>query len=341
MATIFERNGTFYLNYAVGGKRVRRVIGSDRRNAELCLQELAYRLHRGDIQVSRPEISIHQAISRFLTACERKNAHSTCKRYESALKHFTDLLTNQFPIQFIHQINKLMILDYAGIRLSQKPKPKRKTVNTELTIIRTFLNYAVEAGYLESNPASKLKLLPETDSKGSQIISQKEIELILSVSDDWFSDIVVFLVHTGLRTGELINLWWSDVDLIEDTITIQPKLEWNPKSYCRTIPINHTVKSIIQKQDQSNKQIFTHQNSQIPSSLLRKRLIRYARMVGLNHLTKIHSLRHTHCTRLLQAGVDIPTVAKLMGHQDWQTTQKYSHVAKNQMRNAVSMLDNR
>jgi len=154
-----------------------------------------------------------------------------------------------------------MISDYAGFRLSQKPKPKRKTINNELTVIRTFLNYAVEAGYLESNPASKLKLLPETDTQEGQIISKKEIELILSFSDDWFSDIVVFLVNTGLRTGELINLWWSDVDLIEGTITIQPKLEWNPKSYCRTIPINHTVKTIIQRQDQSTKYILTHQNT--------------------------------------------------------------------------------
>lgn len=339
MATLYERNGRFYVNYSLGDRRIRKVFGSDRNQAELYLKELNYRLFKGDIKPVRSEFPISYAISQYLKSCNVRIASSTCVRYNNALTHFQNYIFNYYPIQDMSQINRLMVSDYAGYRLTCKPKPKRKTINNELAIIRAFLNFAVDSGHIESNPASKVKMLPVTDSKKGRVLKPEEIDMILSVADKGFGEVMLVFLNTGMRSGELINLTWKDLE--DGVIKIQEKEDWSPKTYERSIPINQTTNQIIQQQDHSTKYIFTYKGKKIPDNHLRKMLIRYAKMVGLPHITRIHDLRHTFCSNLLMKGVDVPTVSALLGHRSWNTTLIYSHQTNEHTRKAVSVLDSR
>jgi site-specific recombinase XerD len=60
---------------------------------------------------------------------------------------------------------------------------------------------------------------------------------------------------------------------------------------------------------------------------LREKLIQIAKKAGIDNLTKLHTLRHTFASHLVMSGVDLPTVKKLMGHSDIQTTMIYTHLA--------------
>jgi site-specific recombinase XerD len=72
---------------------------------------------------------------------------------------------------------------------------------------------------------------------------------------------------------------------------------------------------------------------------LRRQLIRIAEKAKINNLTKLHSLRHTYASHLVMKGVDLPTIQKLMGHSDIQTTMIYSHLAPDHLADAVERLE--
>jgi len=279
MATLYQRKGRYYVDYSLNGRRVRKALCSDRNEAELYLREVQYRLFKGDLSPQRPEVPVNLAISRYLANCQVRVASTTCRRYRDALTHFQNYILTNHPINHIGQINRTMIAEYPSYRLARKPKPKQKTINNELIVTRAFLYFAVESGYIQTNPARKLKLLPEKDSKKGRVLKPEEIELILSVGDKWFCGVVLVFLNTGMRLGELINLVWEDVE--DGVIKIQEKENWSPKSYSRNIPINQTTNQIIQQQDRSTKHIFTYKGKKIPDNHLRKMLIRYAKMVGM------------------------------------------------------------
>ncbi len=71
---------------------------------------------------------------------------------------------------------------------------------------------------------------------------------------------------------------------------------------------------------------------------LREKLIQIAKKAGIEDLTRVHTLRHTFASHLVMGGVDFPTVMKLMGHSDIQTTMIYAHLAPDHLADAVNKL---
>ena len=165
MATLYQRNGTYYVNYAVNGRRVRRSVGSDRREAKIRLSELQCKLSEGDIRPDRPEMPFDIFWDRYLANCASRLAQGTVIRYKNAIKHFRLFFTKRHPLQFISQLGKAGLQEYVSCRQSCKPRPKAKTINNELTVLRAAFNWAVENDWLERSPALTMKLLKTVDSK--------------------------------------------------------------------------------------------------------------------------------------------------------------------------------
>ena len=81
MATIYQRNGIYYLNYSINGKRVRKVVGNDLNKAEIYLGEICYKLSNGDISHKKPEILVEFFIQQNLEDCQFRLIKNTCLRY--------------------------------------------------------------------------------------------------------------------------------------------------------------------------------------------------------------------------------------------------------------------
>lgn len=77
---------------------------------------------------------------------------------------------------------------------------------------------------------------------------------------------------------------------------------------------------------------------QFENNRLRKRLMSITKRCGLPDVTKLHTLRHTFASHLVMKGVDLPTVSKLMGHADIETTMIYAHLADKHVDKAVEKL---
>ena len=85
--------------------------------------------------------------------------------------------------------------------------------------------------------------------------------------------------------------------------------------------------------------VFPHKDGGKIKMKLRDKLIQIAKQAGIDDLTRVHTLRHTFASHLVMKGVDLPTVMKLMGHSDIQTTMIYAHLAPDHLAGAVNKLD--
>ncbi len=200
-------------------------------------------------------------------------------------------------------------------------------------------------GLPEGESAKAVVKLKVNDSKKPRFLTKEECRRLLENSPTALRNILYVFLNTGMRKAELENLEWSDVDFKRRKIKIQRKDFWTPKTGEREIPINQGTYDLLAKLMKENDTglesdfVFPHRDGSRIKDKLREQLIKIAPKAKIEGLTKLHSLRHTYASHLVMNGVDLPTVQKLMGHSDIQTTMIYSHLAPDHLADAVEKLE--
>ena len=145
---------------------------------------------------------------------------------------------------------------------------------------------------------------------------------------------VLVALHTGLRRGELWNLTWSDIDLRQKMLTVHGKGAKSKQT--RHVPLNTAALAALK----------AHRGDAVPMPAIpvfgrhefRKAysaVLKAAKIEGF----RFHDLRHTFASRLVMAGVPLNTVRELMGHGSLDMTLIYAHLAPDNLRQAVEMLE--
>lgn len=117
-----------------------------------------------------------------------------------------------------------------------------------------------------------------------------------------------------------------------------------PKTREREIPIDQDLRDLLAKlrakarPESDDEYAFPVEDSGHSHNWIRTELIKIARKAGIRDLTKVHRLRHTFASHLVMQGVDLPTVGKLMGHSDIETTMIYAHLAPDHLADAITKL---
>jgi len=107
----------------------------------------------------------------------------------------------------------------------------------------------------------------------------------------------------------------------------------------RTIPLNRTALEIIVRRSKSSGIIFTLQGKPIKQDTFVHIFKRFVRAVDINQKLSFHSLRHTFASWLVQRGVSIFQISKLLGHADIKTTEIYAHLRQDDLKKSVELLD--
>jgi len=241
----------------------------------------------------------------------------------------------------LKDISTKTIEDYL-INRREKDKVARKTANTELTALSGAFKYAVEMKYLRENPVKGIRRFPKKARKTPRFFDENELKRIIeSETRPRYRDIWEFLAFTGLRKGELEHLEWPDVDFKNRVIHVRPKEDWEPKTkLSRTIPMHNRVYKILKERKKANESgrcVFVNDIGRPfkPDDLYSK-LKPLLKRLGIEG--NVHTFRHTFASHLVMAGVDLPTVASLLGHRDISTTMIYAHLAPEHLVNAVGKL---
>lgn len=354
MARIYKRGKNWFLDIRVNGRRVRRKVGNSKKVAELALKDAEVKVARHEFGFARKDITIDKLLSLFLEYSQTNHRETSTIRYTSVLKSFKDFIENKTKIICLSEITPETIEKYKTFRRgnsngnsveSDKNNGlKARSVNFELKTLNSLFNRAIEWEYLIDNPVKKIKKLKVDDSKPVRFLTVKECQRLLKACPEKLNPIFFTYLNTGMRKSELINLEWNDIDFRRRKIKIQSKEFWKPKTGQREIPMSQNQFELLQKLKQENDKglkssfVFPHKDGGILKIKLREKLVEIAEKAKIKELTKIHTLRHTFASHLVMNSVDLPTVKKLMGHSDIQTTMIYAHLAPDHLADAVEKL---
>jgi integrase len=199
-----------------------------------------------------------------------------------------------------------------------------------------FFNLAIKYNYINKNPVSDVEKL-KWQKKTPRFFSEEEAKLILENCGERLYPIFCTFLYTGLRKSELITLEWTDIDFKNKVIRVQIKDFWEPKfGSARVIPMNSKLYEVLSHLERKCRWVFCTLSGQQVRHL-RRDLLHICERLGIKNVT-LHTFRHTFASHLIMAGVDLPTVQKLMGHKDIKTTMIYSHLAPEHLKLAVEKL---
>lgn len=338
-----SRSPHWYLQWT--DKHGRRQQKSTRcKNKRDALQSLT---HLKDfLKEKQTPISLSEFTSELLCYAEANFSEGTVGIYRATLELFSSLVGN---IQ-LSSITPLHFDRYKTKRLKtlsrKAPKDtayciKPVTVNLELRTLRAALNTACRWELIEKNPFANLKLCEVVEESPIFFTKDDFQKLINNVKEGWLKEIIVFATLTGMRRGELANLRWSDVDFPKRILTIQNSATFRTKNgKKRIVPLNDTALYILQSKANKNlsELVFTLNDKKIYPDWMSSKLKKYVVGLGLQRQLHFHSLRHTFASWLVQDGVSLFIVSKLLGHSDTKTTEVYSHLQPVLMHDTVNKI---
>lgn len=374
---VFKKGNAWWIDYYnESGERKRKKVGSSKKVAKDTLEEVRTQVRQKKLGIvqhshSSKPVLINDFFDECLDYFNTNLSQKTAKRYRAVLKHFSYFLHGFPKVKLLSQLRPQHFEKYKTYRksvplpkgLSYFDKPaedieelllkaerdgngaaKDNTVNFEVQILKTMFKHAVTWKYLSENPARPVKFLRVTDAKKPRFLSKDEMaELLNSATGEFRLALQTFLL-TGMRSGELVNLEWSDIDFRTATIHLRNKESWQPKhGHERSIPIHSTLLPFLKKHKKQYKQrnsfVFCNDNNnQFTEDKLRTRLCKLTKKCKFPDVTKVHSLRHTFGSQLVLNGVDLPTVSDLMGHKDIETTMIYVHRTPDHLVKSVNRL---
>ncbi len=211
--------------------------------------------------------------------------------------------------------------------------------------LKASFNKAVEWDYISINPFTKVKF-PKIPKAFPVFIQEDEFIIILSNTPyQHQKDIFIIGYYTGLRLGELVNMRWNWIDFFRNQITVKCSDDFLTKNKKeRIVPMNEKVRTILlnrfnNSSHQMNDVVFYRIEGKIlyPDAISRqfKKIIRKSNLSDKIHF---HTLRHSFASLLAQKGVSLYIIKELLGHEDLATTQIYSHLQQQNLKDAVNLL---
>ena len=223
---------------------------------------------------------------------------------------------------------------------------------------------AVENNVIPVHPLTKSVKLPPAEKKEPRVLTPEEQELFLRYAEGTSNEAQYrFLLETGLRTGEMVGLKWSDLDFQNRTITIERTMEYRPsvgewrvgppksKAGYRTIPMTEACYQVLMDVKRKRAQakvivpemkdfVFLNRDG-LPTknSTYDAHIYKLTQKAGMKNFS-MHSLRHTFSTRCIDAGMRPKTLQKILGHSNLSVTMdRYVHVQEDTLRNEMQKFE--
>ena len=279
---------------------------------------------------------------------ERIACPSTIYDYNKELIRFFDFLSLR-NILDINLISTRIVRQYF-YHAKEKRGLGSSTISKVIAIIKSFFNYLEEEDIIAKNPTRKIRV-PKKICKIPSVMSKYEVDLIIRSVDfaplrcrkNAVRDKLVLslLYYTGIRRNELLNLNWTDINLSKSTVIIRS----GKGGKDRLIPLHKALTGLLdQYLDKRlplkiDALIIGEQGRRMCKCSFVNLLKMYLAISGLKRKGyTAHSFRHSFATHLVEAGVDLFKVQKLLGHSSLDTTKIYINFNSSQMAKAVGRL---
>ncbi len=221
----------------------------------------------------------------------------------------------------------------------------RSTIARRLASVRSWCRFLCRQGVLKSNPALGLRG-PRQEKKLPTFIAQSEMDRLLSApgGDDPLKlrdrALLETLYSAGLRVSELVGLDLQDLDLESGLATVRGKgkrerLAMLGPPAVEALQAWLAVRHTISPRAAVQTAVFLNKNgTRLSTRSVARSLEKYLATTGMDPEASPHTLRHSFATHLLDGGADIRSVQELLGHKSLGTTQIYTHVTTQRLRDS-------
>lgn len=289
-------------------------------------------------------IAEQSVIEQFLDALwmESGLSQNTLSAYRNDLAGFALWLTqNKQKLTIVETVDIQDFL-YVEFKLGKKGRSAARLVSS----LKRFYQYQLREGRITQDPSALVEM-PKLDKPLPKIISEEQIIDLLDAPDKTnpvgIRDIAMLetLYATGLRVSELINLQMSQMTLDPGVVRIIGK---GGKE--RLVPLGESAieailyymktarPELMQGHGLTNAVFVTRRGSAMTRQAFWYLIKRYAKIVGIDeNVMSPHTLRHAFASHLLNHGADLRVVQMLLGHSDISTTQIYTHITDQRLKN--------
>lgn len=225
------------------------------------------------------------------------------------------------------------------------------TMARKIATLRSFYKWALKRSLIDTNPMTLIRT-PRQSKRLPRAISVDQIERLLSAPDD--ADVLgardramlETLYSTGIRVSELVDLNIEDLDEPGESLRVRGKGKKErmvPLGSHALAAISHYKNMLVNDEryretwgaNTTARPLFINKHGgRLSSRSVRRKLDKYLRTVGLDPSISPHTLRHSFATHLLDNGADLRSVQELLGHQSLSTTQTYTHLTTQRLRDA-------
>lgn len=231
---------------------------------------------------------------------------------------------------------KVYISELIGEKLSSA------YTNNIIKMIRSLCDYFELYGGLEIKEIAKIRniqYIQERPFHNVEVLTEKEIKKLAEFKYPYKltprkrnhrMKTIIYTLSLGLRVGELINLTWDDVK--EEYIYIRKGKTVNSE---RDIELPKKVYKLIMKLPRVSQYVFGSKIGQLDPDFVTYDLKNRAKVLGINKRITPHIFRHSLITSSIEKGVPIPFIAAHVGHVNWKTTQRYTHLTRNHSKKVV------
>ncbi len=280
-------------------------------------------------------------VDRFLDAiwAERGLSDNTLGAYRADLLALNQRLVSR-EVDLVHA-TRADILEYISWRVDGGAKPR--STARQLSSFRRFFRYLLREGVIAEDPTAQIAM-PKIGRSLPQSLSEEEVDSLLAapvVSDPLGHRdraMLELLYATGVRVSELINLKLSQVNLNQGVLRIIGKGDRE-----RLIPLGDEAQDWLKEfiegprveilLERQTEYLFpTRRGDRMTRQAFWHIIKRYAKKAGIGKKLSPHTVRHAFATHLLNNGADLRVVQLLLGHSDVSTTQIYTHVARERMK---------
>lgn len=270
---------------------------------------------------------------------EKQTSENTEVSYKRDLRKMAQYLCSQ-GVDSVKAVTAVSLNSY--VMYLEKEGMKPATISRSIASMKAFFCYLVKSGKLSENPSETLKA-PRIEKKLPAVLSTEEMTLLLeqpsgSTPKELRDKAMLELLYaTGIRVSELIALKVSDVNLQMEY------LNCNDAHKERAIPFGNVARDALRKylqegrtkliEDDSVEWLFTNCSGQAMSRQGFWKLIKYyGNKAGIKGEITPHTLRHSFAAHLVGNGADLKSVQEMLGHSDISTTQVYSQMNQNKIR---------
>lgn len=334
---------SWWADFQVGGKRYRkRSVVNSKIGADELEATLRQRISRGEVIDAGPTTEKDLTFGDYVPHWFKTYvvAHNKLSEKKSKSDILRVHLLPWFGKMKMGEIDVSSIDAYKASRIQLGLK--EKTINNQLTVLRTCLRSAEERKLIPCAPwIRQLKAQPPSFDF---LTSSESSQLLQDHAEPTWNEMVLFGLRTGMRLGELLAVEWRDVDLERGMVSVRRSSVYGVVGSTKSkrerhIRLSNSICEMLLQRSKRDGLLFKKENGQpLDKYIARNAIHRICKRVGLR-LIGFHVLRHSFASQLAMEGIPIPVIKDLLGHTSITTTMRYAHLSPSTLEDSISVLE--